>query len=240
MKLKLRRIRSLFLARHGQSLRNIAESKGPFFKDEQQREKYGNYSDHLIPLTEKGLKQARSLGKKLKKQFGIFDYVIHSGFQRARQTASGILEAYSENELKVMSVSENLLIRERDPGYFINLTEAEVKENWPWWGNHWFYSDPFLVVPFGGESVAKMCEGRLSEFLRRLDEELPATDHRSNVLLVSHGRTTLGLRYLLEGWSHERMNHEIRHGNPPNCSVTHYKFDVCGQAQLQFANKVFK
>ena len=239
MKLRLRRIANLFLVRHGQSLRNIAESEGPFFKDNEQREKYGNCSDHLIPLTEKGLKQARSLGKKFKKEFGIFDQVIHSGFKRAKQTADGILEAYSEKELKEMSVSEDLLIRERDPGYFINSTEAEVKEICHWWGDYWFYNDPFLVVPFGGESVAKMCEGRLSEFLRRLDEELLVTYDRSNVLLVSHGRTTTGLRYLLEGWSHERMNHEIKYRNPPNCSATYYKFNVCGEADLQFANKVF-
>lgn len=239
MKLKLRRIANLFLVRHGESLRNIAESKGPFFKDSQQREKYGNCSDHLMPLTEKGLKQARNLGKNLKKEFGIFDYVIHSSYKRAKQTADGILEAYSEKELKAMLVSEDLLIRERDPGYFINLTEAEVRENWPWWGDYWFYSDPFFVVPYGGESLAKMCEGRLLEFLRRLDEELSENYYYSNVLLVSHGRTTLGLRYLLEGWNHERMNHEIKYGNPPNCSVTFYKFYDSGQARLQFANKIF-
>lgn len=233
----MRSLANLFLVRHGESLRNIAESKGPFFKNNEEREKYGNCADHLIPLTEKGLKQARNLGKNLKKEFGIFDLVIHSGYRRAKETAESILKAYSEKELKNFSVSENLLIRERDAGYFMNLTEEEVRENWPWWGSYWFNSDPFLVVPYGGESVAKMCEGRLPEFLRRLDEELSENHHRSNVLLVSHGRAIIGMRYLLEGWSHERVNHEIRHGNPPNCSVAFYKFDDSGQAKLQFVNR---
>ena len=235
MKLKLHRVANLFLVRHGQSVRNIAESKGPFFRNNQEREKYGNCADHLIPLTEKGLKQAENLGKKIRRKFGVFDYVINSGYQRARQTMDGILKAYPENELKAMSVSEDLLIRERDSGYFINFTETEVRENFPWWGSYWFNSDPFLVVPFGGESMAKMCEGRLSEFLRGLDEKSSG----SNALLVSHGRTILGLRYLLEGWSHEKMNFAIKNENPPNCSVTVYKFDHLGRAYLRFANRIF-
>jgi len=238
MELRLRRIQNLVLVRHGQSVRN--KSKGPFFKDNQEREKYGNCVEHLVPLTEKGLRQARGLGKGLKKKFGIFDCVIHSGYQRARQTAGEVLKAYSKEELREMVIGEDFSIRERDSGYFANFTEAEVQEYFPWWGNYWLNNSRFLATPFGGESVAGMCEGRLTEFFRRLDEWLPATYDKSNVLLVSHGRAIHGMRYLLEGWDHERVDWEIRDSNPPNCSVTYYRFDSLGKAELQFANKVYR
>lgn len=236
----MRGIANLVLVRHGQSLRNIAESKGPFFKDNQEREKYGNCKDHMIPLTKLGQSQARKAGRGLRRDLFVFDRVIHSGYTRTRQTTEGILKAFTKRELTEMVVSEDLLIRERDSGYLINFTEAEVRETFPWWGDYWFNSDPFLVTPFGGESIAKMCEGRLTEFFRSLESQcLVSWRERKNVLLVSHGRAIHGMRYLLEGWSHERMNQAIRHENPPNCSATHYSFDLSGKAELQFANKVY-
>ena len=230
----------MVLVRHGQSLRNIAESKGPFFKDNRERERYGNCSDCLIPLTKLGMRQAKRAGRGLKQELLVFDYVIHSGYQRTRQTAEEILRAFTKRELGEMKVLEDLLIRERDCGYLINFTEAEVKETFPWWRDYWFNNDPFLATPLGGESMAKMCEGRLMEFFRRLEGRCAASYRdRKNVLLVSHGRTILGIRYLLEGWSHERMNQAIKNENPPNCSATWYSYDHSGKAELKFENKIF-
>jgi broad specificity phosphatase PhoE len=242
MELRVQGVANLVLVRHGQSVRNIAESKGPFFKDNQEREKYGNCRDDLIPLTELGQRQAKCAGKGLKRELLVFDNVIHSGYRRTQQTTEGILKAFTKRELEEMAIMEDLLIRERDSGYLVNFTEEEVRKTFPWWGDYWFNSDPFLVTPLGGESLAKMCEGRLTEFFRRLEGRCLTAGwrDRKNVLLVSHGRAILGMRYLLEGWSHERVNHEIRHCNPPNCSATWYQFDLSGKAELKFANKVYK
>ena len=237
--MRFRNIERLVLIRHGQSKKNIEET-GPFYKNNAQRERVGIFQDRLIPLTPNGLKQAKKVGKALKKLFGVPEKLFHSGYVRTKQTTGGILGAYSDTELQRIKVKENHLIRERNPGYLWNFTEAEVQEVFPWWGTHWYYADPFVTVPIGGESIASMCEGRLSLFFRNLDEEFSDSCDGGTVFLVSHGRAILGMRYLLENWNYDQMCGALKNGNPPNCSVTYYSFDSSGNPRLEFANKVFR
>lgn len=239
MRMKLQKVERLFLIRHGESKKNIAEQGGPFYQNNEQRERVGVLQDRLIPLTKNGLRQARMLGKKFKKNFGVPHYLFHSGYERTKQTAAGFLEAYTDSELQRMEVAENHKLRERNPGHLANFTFAEVMEYFPWMGSAWDVADPFTVVPLCGESIASMCEGRIRIFLEELEENLPGTSDRHTVTLVSHGRAILAMRYLLEGWAYDEIVHALRHENPPNCSVTHYKMDLLGNPALQFANKVF-
>ena len=166
----LRGISDLVLIRHGESIRNISECKGSFYQNDADRETVGVLQDRLIPLTEKGRQQAIAAGLGLKDNFGIPDTVIHSGFMRTQQTAKGILQAYSKDEFARIEIEENHLIRERNPGCLMNWTEAEVNERLPWWNDYWRTADKFSVVPFGGESIAAMIEGRLMFFMKSLEK----------------------------------------------------------------------
>lgn len=233
----LQGIRDLVLIRHGESLRN-KESKGAFYKDEAERASVGFLQDWLVPMTKDGHRQARNAGKGLKRKFGTPDAVFHSGFVRTKETATGILNAYSLAEWRQIDIEENNLVRERNPGYLMNYTEKEVREIFFWWQEYWNTADRFSVIPHGGESIASMTDGRLLTFLKSLEDACHKKGGNT-VFVVSHGRAIQGLRYLLEDWSYERVNQVLAdHGEvPPNCSATHYEFDAYGKPHLQFANR---
>jgi broad specificity phosphatase PhoE len=237
--MRLQKVERLFLIRHGESKKNIVEQSGPFYANNEQRERVGVLQDRLIPLTEIGTRQARALGKRFKKNFGIPHHLFHSGYERTKQTTAGILKAYTDLELAKIEITEDHKLRERNPGHLTNFTIAEVMEHFPWMGSAWDVADPFTVVPLCGESIASMCEGRIRVFFAELEEHLPGTSARATVVLVSHGRAILAMRYLLEGWNYDQVVQAIRHENPPNCSVTCYTMDRLGNPMLQFANRVF-
>ena len=237
--MKLQNVSTLVLIRHGESVRNIAEKSGPFFENYEARKKFGRVRDRLIPLTSNGVGQARKAGRGLKRLFGVPDWLFHSGFVRTRQTTDGILSAYSKKELLRTRIRENRLIRERDAGYFSDFTQKEIQELFPWWNNYWHNHDRFLTVPFGGESIVSVCEGRLLTFLKLL-EDFSYKKGGKKIFLVSHGRAILGMRYLLEDWSYEKMNDALANENLLNCSVTYYLFDPYGRPHLQFANRILR
>lgn len=236
--MKLQGIRDLVLIRHGESLRNISECKGSFYQNNADRESVGILQDRLIPLTPKGHQQAREAGVGLKAEFGIPDTLIHSGFLRTLETTAGILQAYSDEGLAGLKILENHLVRERNSGYLMNCTEKEVQDRFYWWQDYWRTSDKFSVTPIGGESIASMTEGRILAFLKMLESDSNKKGGNT-IFVVSHGRAILGMRYLLEDWSYERIIYALDNENPPNCSATHYRFDAFGKPQLQYANKKF-
>lgn len=88
---------NLILIRHGESEANV------------RHEVYYEIPDHYIQLTEKGLEQAETLGKKLAKEYSNFDnnVIITSPWQRAEQTASIITK-----HIKPRSSYEDPLIHE--------------------------------------------------------------------------------------------------------------------------------
>lgn len=229
-RVRLLNIGRLVFIRHGESTRNVAEG-GFCFEDNRQREAVGILQDRLYPLTPKGREQARAVGKGLNKVFGSPTCMIHSGFVRTKETTARILESYDCG----IPVIENPLVRERNAGYLGNMTMAEVMQNVPWAHEAWLIGDSFTILPLGGESLASMCEGRLLHFLQQLDNHFSGHSN-ATIFVVSHGRAILGLRYLLEGWSHDRINSALKNENPPNCSVTYYEFSRMGDPILKSAN----
>ncbi len=236
-RVKMNNIKTLVLIRHGESTRNVAES-GFCYKNNRDREAVGVLQDRLYPLTNLGEKQAIAAGRGLKSFFGSPSCIIHSGFVRAKQTAGKILNVYESAGNYSLPFIENPLVRERNAGYLGNMTHDEVLEYAPWAHAAWLTGDPFTIIPLGGESLASMCEGRLLLFLRQLDEDFLGKSDPT-VFVVSHGRAILCLRYLLEGWSHDRMNSAVKNENPPNCSATTYDFSRMGNPELRFANRIF-
>ena len=117
----------LVIVRHAESARNQAKKGSVYFADDAARRVVRGTPDHLIELTEDGRKQAAQTGHAIRERFGAFNYVYTSGYARTEQTAEGILAAYPAEERERMKLRMNIFIRERDPGYTYDMTEAEAK-----------------------------------------------------------------------------------------------------------------
>jgi broad specificity phosphatase PhoE len=235
-------LKTLVLVRHGESIRDIAKDArrcSQCYRDEVDRQQVGVNSDQLIPLSPKGLEQAKRVGEALRDNFGQFDLIVNSGYVRARQTTARILDAYTPEYKSKALIWETPLIRERDPGLIYFWTEAEVQKHFPWFWDYWDNTDILYRVAPEGESLLEMSTTRLPLFLRELEDRisrLPVVDAR--VLIVSHSRAIQGLRFVLEGWSYERFRDEVVNNYPPNGSVTVYhRGPDCWH--LDMINKVF-
>ena len=148
----------LVLVRHGQSERNVARKGNTFFPDDESRQALRGEADHRTPLTELGCQQARDAGHRIREQFGAFDYVYHSGYRRAAQTAEFMLEAYTAEEREALQVRHNLFLREREPGFAFDMTTAEAAAAFPWLQEYWDTSGRFFARPPGGESLADVAQ----------------------------------------------------------------------------------
>ncbi len=209
----------LVIVRHAQSLRNAlrkASKTTVFWKSDEERKAIMHIPDHCIPLTKLGNTQAKEAGVVLKNQFGIFDHIYHSGYMRTKETLEGICTAYTEDERANMVIQANGLIREREPGYAYNMTEAEADIAFPYLKEHWAINGSLFARPPGGENLWDIAL-RVQIFLNELEKTAP----NGKVLIVTHGNTIHALRMLLEHWSYERMEAELKR-NPPNASITFY------------------
>lgn len=237
--MRLTRVGELVLVRHGETTMNCVyeKNRAPYFQNCRERENVGILQDRFEPLTKKGLAQSRRVGRDLKDLFGVPSHLFHSGFKRTIQTTEQLLRAYKQKELRQIFVKECHLVRERNAGYLRTLTQDEVKEFFPWWETYWSTTDSFSVIPLGGESIASICEGRLTQFLRGLDD-LPWKGQKHKIFVVSHSRAITGMRYLLEGWDYDTVVRHLQHTNVLNCSITSYLFDNQGRPFLSLANKL--
>lgn len=131
-------------------------------------------------------------------KFGTFDYLYHSGYRRAAQTAELMLDAYSTEERAALQVRHNLFLREREPGFTYDMTTSEAQSAFPWLQEHWDTFGRFFARPPGGESLADVAQ-RVYLFLGTLFRDRVG----ARVLVVSHGGTMWMFRYLLERWSYD-------------------------------------
>ncbi|MFC1757073.1 histidine phosphatase family protein [Patescibacteria group bacterium] len=205
----------IVLVRHGESERNLAKKGSIYFIDDEARKAVQGVPDHKVSLTEHGRWQAEKTGVGLKKEFGLFDYIYHSGYERTIQTVDGILKAYPDSE--GTKVRSNLFIRERDSGHAFDMTTAEAEESFPWLEDYWSTYSSFFAYPPGGESIANVCE-RVYLFVNMLFR-----DRRGQkILVVTHGGTIRAFRFLLERISYDEVG---RIYSPKNCSLTIYKYN---------------
>ena len=225
----------LVLVRHGESLRNVVKEDNRFFLDDESRKSVKGIPDWRIPLTAEGYRQAVDTGAVLRERFGRFDHVYHSGYQRAEQTADGILQAFTEDERRQIRVRMSPLIRERDAGYTYDMTNDEVKGAFPWLQPYWDTCGPWFGRPPGGESLADVA-GRTSVFLQAVFRDCPG----ERVLVVTHGGTLRTFRFLLERWTFEEVSRELRAYHTPNCCVTTYRCNsASGRLEVDELNAVY-
>lgn len=225
----------LVIVRHAESLRNHAKRGSIYFVDDAARQAVRGTPDHLIDLTDDGYKQALETGLAVRQRFGVFDHVYTSGYTRAVRTAEGILAAYPEAERERMRVRMDLLIRERDPGFAYDMTEAEAAAAFPWLDEYWKTFGGFMARPPGGESLADVT-GRVQIFLETVFREHAG----EKVLIVTHAGTIRCFRFALERWDYERADHWPSGQGPANCGVTAYRATDGGdRLELHDYNRVY-
>lgn len=210
----------LVLIRHGESLRNQAKKGAVYFADEEARKTIRGIPDHEIDLTEEGRRQARVTGTYLRERFGVPSYVYHSGFARTRQTAEGVLEAYTPEERAVINVRMNIALAERHPGYAYDMTREEAESHFPWLAEYWKTFGGFVARPPGGESLEDVVE-RAYRFLGMLFRERAG----ETVYAFTHGGWLRCCRFVLEHWTYAQAVHWPEGQSPRNCGVTVYEYD---------------
>lgn len=230
----MERPNQLVLVRHAQSARNEAKQGSVYFADDEARKNIRGIPDHEIPLTALGEEQASRTSSAIREEFGVFDYIYHSGYKRTIDTTSRLLEAYTPEEIGQMKVRHNPFIRERDSGYAYDMTTDEAESAFPWLREHWQTYGGFMARPPGGESLADVAN-RVYTFLGTVFRDR-ADD---NVLVVTHGGTLRCFRFLLERWDYKQAMEWNNEPHPDNCGITDYRYDKqLGRLVLQNYNAV--
>jgi len=135
-----------------------------------------------IVLTEKGIKQAKKAGERLKKE--KVDLIYSSDIPRARQTAEIIAK-----EIK-REPNFSRALREIDTGIFQG---KGIKSYWQFLFSS---KNPFSIAPPKGESL-KECQNRVFSFWRKLEREYK----KKKIIIVSHGAPLWLLEAKIKGWS---------------------------------------
>jgi broad specificity phosphatase PhoE len=225
----------LVIVRHAESVRNQVKKDAVYFADDAARRVVRGTPDHLIELTPDGHEQAEQTGHAIRERFGLFDYVYTSGYTRTEQTADGLLSAYTDPERERTKVRMNLFVRERDPGYTYDMTEAEAKAAFPWLEEYWQTFGGFFSRPPGGESLADVVS-RVHTFLNTLYRDRAG----QKVLVVTHGGTIRCFRFALERWEYKQASQRLYGQAPANCGVTTYRCADSGdRMELEEYNRVY-
>lgn len=225
----------LVLVRHAESVRNEAKKDASFFADDFARNKVRGEADYKTPLTDVGRAQARITGHILKQSFGLFDYVYHSGFARTEQTVDEILTNYTPSEQAKMKIRMSAFVREQDPGYTYDMTEAEAIKHFPYLEEYWKTFGGFFASPPGGESLAQVTE-RIYTFLDTLFRDRKG----QKVLIVTHAAAIRGFRFILEKWDYKQALDAVTENKPLNCGVTVYEYSKDSKhLELKGYNKIY-
>lgn len=139
-------------------------------------------------LTKQGIKQAKYLGKLLKKI--KFDLAFQSRLSRSVDTLKYVLVGHKE---KIKIITDDRII-ERDYGDFSGQKHADLiaklgQEKW----NQ--YRRGFFTVPPNGESFADV-KIRVSDFIKDLITTYGGQD--INIAISAHGNSIRLIRHILE------------------------------------------
>ena len=163
----------LVLLRHGQSQWNL-ENRFTGWKD--------------VPLTEKGIEEAKNAGQLIKKNNIKFDKIFSSVLQRANKTAE---IAMNEAEMKhlfnnnQLNYTKDQSLNERDYGDLVGLNKAETADKFGKEQVH-IWRRSYDISPPNGESL-KDVVNRVSPYFESNISPLIADE--KNILIAAHGNS---------------------------------------------------
>lgn len=212
----------LLLVRHGESAGNVAHdaahAAGQARIDIADR-------DADVPLSERGIEQARALGSWMAAQPASArpEIVISSPYRRACQTAALVREHGGLVPDAPSTVVDERL-REREFGVLDRLTHQGVAELMPEQAQFRALLGKFYHRPPGGES---WCDVILR--LRSAVHTLSLHYAGRRVLIVTHEVVVLCFRYLLEELDEAQILAIDAQGDVANCAVTEYVYRQAGR-----------
>ena len=163
----------LILLRHGQSQWNLEN-------------KFTGWTD--VPLTKKGINEAKNAGNLIKKNNIKFDKIFSSVLERANKTAEIAInqtnseDLYEDNKL-VYEKNKNL--NERDYGDLVGLNKNETAEKFGKEQVH-IWRRSYDIPPPNGESLKDVVR-RVSPYFEKEIE--PLLNEGKNILIVAHGNS---------------------------------------------------
>ncbi len=168
--------RILVLVRHGESEWNL-------------KNLFTGWRD--VDLTEKGIKEARNAGIKLKAQGIRFDLGFTSALIRAQRSLDLILEEMGQTNIPI---TKNFALNERDYGDLTGLNKDDARKKW---GAEQvlIWRRSYDIAPPGGESLRDTAARVLSYYIQEI---LPRVLGGKNVIVSAHGNSLRALVMVLE------------------------------------------
>jgi 2,3-bisphosphoglycerate-dependent phosphoglycerate mutase len=185
--------RLLVLVRHGQSEWNL-------------KNLFTGWRD--VELTERGVEEARTAGRKLKALGLSFDLAYTSALKRAQETLRLALE---ELGLPNLPAERDQALNERDYGDLSGLNKDDARKRWGEEQVH-IWRRSYHVQPPGGESLRDTGARVWPYYLTRI---LPDVMAGRRVLVSAHGNSLRALVMVLDRMSGEEVaNLELATGVP--------------------------
>ena len=183
----------LVLVRHGQSEWNL-------------KNLFTGWKDP--DLTEKGIEEAKSAGKKLKAKGIVFDIAYTSVLLRAQHTLDLMLDELGQQGLKTL---KDQALNERDYGDLSGLNKDDARVKWGEEQVHlWRLS--YDMPPPGCESLKDTLARTLPYFVTDI---LPDVMGGKNVLVAAHGNSLRSICKVLDRLDNtEILGYEIGTGVP--------------------------
>src|ERR1700749_3944815 len=185
--------RVLVLVRHGQSEWNL-------------KNLFTGWRD--VDLTDKGIKEARNAGCKLKAQGIRFDVGFTSALVRAQRSLDLVLEAMGQANIPVF---KDVALNERDYGDLSGLNKDDARKRW---GEEQvqIWRRSYDVPPPGGESLRDTLARTLPYYVQEI---LPCVLRGERVLVAAHGNSLRALIMVLEKLTPENiLKRELGTGVP--------------------------
>ena len=185
--------RVLVLVRHGESEWNL-------------KNLFTGWKD--VDLTEKGIAEARTAGRKLKAQGLSFDVAFTSVLVRAQRSLDLMLEEMGQRKIPIF---RDKALNERDYGDLSGLNKDDARTRWGAEQVH-IWRRSYDVAPPGGESLKDTAARVLPYYIQEI---LPVVLQGKRVLISAHGNSLRALVMVLERLStSDILKREIGTGVP--------------------------
>ena len=189
----------LVLLRHGQSQWNL-ENRFTGWKD--------------VPLTEKGIEEAKNAGLLLKKNNIKIDKVFSSVLQRANKTVEIAIKSSQIQNLYVngiLNYEKDERLNERDYGDLVGLNKAETAEKFGKEQVH-IWRRSYDTPPPNGESLKDVVD-RVSPYFIKTIRPLIMKD--KNILIGAHGNSLRAIMIQVDLYKPEEISSiELPTGSP--------------------------
>ncbi|MBX3519963.1 MAG: 2,3-bisphosphoglycerate-dependent phosphoglycerate mutase [Xanthobacteraceae bacterium] len=185
--------RLLVLVRHGQSEWNL-------------KNLFTGWRD--VDLTEQGVGEAKTAGKRLKERGITFDVAYTSALKRAQRTLGLVLDEMGQSGI---TVHKDQALNERDYGDLNGLNKDDARKKWGEEQVH-IWRRSYDTPPPGGESLKDTVARALPYYVQNI---LPGVLRGERTLVAAHGNSLRALIMVLEKHTPESIiKRELSTGVP--------------------------